>query len=150
MNKKKIVILTILFVAVAGFALAPAEASSYKKYKCSFKLKAEPSYAPGYGPTYKEHGYRKEWRNGHKGNYGGSAEIYLYKKSNKVTKKSILRVGEYSINNNFKAVVKFRYWNGYKYTNKYKTKSYIKTYGRANTYTQTTNWIPYSVKIYTK
>lgn len=46
--------------------------------------------------------------------------------------------------------MKFRYWNDYKYTNKYKTKSYFKKSGIQNKYITTTNWIPYSAKIYTK
>lgn len=148
MNKKKIIILVILFIAIAGFALAPASAA---KYKGSFKLKYE-----GFpGPTYKNDGYKKEWRNGHNSKYGGSAEIYMYKNGKKVKKYSTLRVAYNSpyAEGSFKAKVKFRYWNGYKYTNSYKTKTYTKKYGLAYagpkySHIATTNWIPWVVKIY--
>jgi len=153
MNKKKIAILILLFALVAALTLTPTTATKgYTKYKGTVKLKAGPSYSPEYGPTYKRDGFRKEWRSGKNGNYVGSAEIYLYKKGKKVTKNSYLRFGQYSGDSQFKIVVKFRYWNGYKYTNKYKTKTYYKKYGLAYAGggISSTNWIPYYVKVYTK
>ena len=83
--------------------------------------------------------------------YGASNEIYLYRNGKKTKKVSILRVSDSKIlNTTFKAIVTFRQWEGYKNTNKYKTKSYIKKYGNVNRYITSTNWIPHSVKIYTK
>lgn len=150
MNKKKFAVLILLFVAVVGFSLGAASAAnSYTKYKGSFKLYHDSSTYMGNKYPYP---FKKEWKSGNKGKYGGSAEIYFYKKGKKVTKTSYLRISDNYGNAKFKVNVKFRYWNGYKYTNKYKTKTYYKKTGTAyaNGGIPSTNWIPISAKIYTK
>jgi hypothetical protein len=136
-----------LIIFVSGLALSPVSASNgYNKYEGSFKLKHD-TYMAGYDIT----GYKKEWRSGQKGKYQASAEIYMYKKGKKVKKYSTLRVAhKKTIYVDFKAVVKYRYWNGYKYTNKYKTRTSYCHYGKAYAKTYTTNWIPYIVKVYSK
>ncbi|MPL75390.1 hypothetical protein SDC9_21214 [bioreactor metagenome] len=149
-NKKKFLIIILLLVAVVGFSLSAVSASNgYSHYKDSFKLYKD-SYT--YMGNKYPYPYKKERISGGKGKYGGSAEIYLYKKGKKVTKKSYLRISDYYGNGNFKVSVKFRYWNGYKYINKYKTKTYYKktNLAYANGGISSTNWIPVSVKIYTK
>lgn len=148
MNKRRILILLVVLTIAVGFTISSVSSGSvngYIKYKGSFKLKHDSSQDMYYN------GIKvKEWKVGKKGAYVGSSEINSVKNRGGLKKTSVLRIGNNNVNSNFKAVVKFRYWNGYKYTNKYKTKTYIKKYGYANTYTVTKNWIPYSIKIYTK
>lgn len=154
MNKKKIAVLILLFVAVIGFSSGHViAAKGYTNYKGTIKMKLDKTssnYSPYYGPTYERDGFRKEWMHGKKGKYTASSEIYKTKKGKKVTKKSTLTINEYPTSSNLKIIVKFRYWNGYKNTNKYKTKRYYKSSKVANKYIGSTNWIPYSIKIYTK
>lgn len=155
MNKSKIIILLVLFIAIIGFTISTVSSVDAAKYKCTVKFKKEPGYSPNHGPTYSRDGYRKEWRSGSKRNFGGSAEIYLTKKGNKVTKRSTLRLSNNypGVYDSFKAKVTFRKWNGYKYTNKYITKTYTKKAslayaGPKYSHIYTKNWIPISAKIY--
>lgn len=156
MNKKRILILVLIFLISTCFVISSVSsvsgAKGYMKYKGSinklalYNSESPNVYMPGDGYYFK-----KEFRYGKNNRYSAGSEIAMFKKGKKTKKIATLRIGsDYNrVNSNFKAVVKFRYWNGYKYTN-YKTKSYIKKSGLANINTHANNWIPYSIKIYTK
>ena len=153
-NYKKIIILSILFIAIAGFALAPASAvkTSDYKYKVNYKSDVWGGGVIKNTPTKKVILY-----SGFNG-INLNPEKTIYKKGKylkyKVTYTSHGTI--YDRNMIQKVTTKYRYYNYKqgKYLNKYSYKTiYAKqVYGGGNSvsYTSNKNWVPLTATVYMK